>query len=122
MPDATGFIPRNFSLSAVDLIDDDDTDEADEVDTRWARYCEIARELDRDELMETILEELQENPELLSHLDDACLSPYEEPERPRADVGEMAKLGLAVLQVIISAVDNAVGMRQAVEELRAVEG
>jgi hypothetical protein len=113
--------PKDYSLSPVDLIDDDDT--VDELDIRWARYCEIARDLDRDELMEVIVDELKANPELLYQLEDCCTSPYREPERPRAHVGEMAKLGLAILQVIIGAVDNAVGIQQTVEELHAgVEG
>ena len=81
------------------------------------RYCAIARELNRDELLDTILEELKEHPELLSHIDDACLSPYEELQRPRAHVGERAKLGLAVLQTIVTEIDNAVGLRMATEEL-----
>jgi hypothetical protein len=115
--------PKDYSLTPTDLIDDDDDLEVDETDTRWMRYCEITRDLDRDELLEVIVDELKANPELLYQLDDCCTSPYREIERPRAHVGEMAKLGLAVLQVIISVVDNAVGIRQAVEELHAgVEG
>jgi hypothetical protein len=122
MSDATGFIPRAYSLSPVDLIDD--TEEAEEAaaieaDAHWARYCAIARTLDRDELLEVVLEALKDTPELLSHLDDACLSPYEEPDRLRAHVGEMAKLGLAVLTAIVGTVDNAVGIRMAVEALHA---
>jgi hypothetical protein len=115
--------PKDYSLSPVDLIDDDDDSELDELDSRWSRFCQIARDLDRDELMDVIVDELRTNTELLYQLEDCCTSPYREPERPRAHVGEMAKLGLAVLQVIIGAVDNAVGIRQAVEELHAgVEG
>jgi hypothetical protein len=113
------FLPAQYSISPVDLIDDDDNPEVDETDTRWTRYCEIARDLDRDELMDVIVDELRANPELLYQVEDCCANPYQEPERPRAHVGEMAKLGLAVLQVIIGAVDNAVGIRQAVEELHA---
>jgi hypothetical protein len=115
--------PKDYSLSPVDLIDDDDDLEVDEADTRWTRYCAIAKDLDRDDLLEVITDALKDNPELLYQLEDCLTSPYREPERPRAHVGEMAKLGLAVLQVIIGAVDNAVGIRQAVEELHAgVEG
>jgi hypothetical protein len=115
------FSPNAFSLSPVDLIppDADHDEDGDELDTRCTRYCEIARELDRDELIDVIVDELKANPEVLYQLEDCCTNPYQEPERPRAHVGEMAKLGLAVLQVIIGAVDNAVGIRQAVEELHA---
>lgn len=120
MQDATGFIPREYSLSPLDQIDGDTDDlVGSEATVRWARYCALARTLDRDELLDTVLEELKESPELLSHLDDACLSPYPEPERPRAHVGEMATLGLAVLQTIVTAIDNAVGIRMAVEALHA---
>jgi hypothetical protein len=116
--DAQVFDPKAFSVSAVDVIPPDD-DEVEAVDTRWARYGEIARELDRDELLDVIVEELKANPELLYQLEDCCTNPYREPERPNAHVGEMAKLGLAVLKVMINAVDHAVGIRQAVEELHA---
>jgi hypothetical protein len=118
------FLPAQSSISPMELIPDaDDDDHVDEVDTRWARYCEIAQALDRDELLDVIVDELKANPEVLYQLEDCCTNPYQEPERPRAHVGEMAKLGLAVLQVIIGAVDHAVGIRQAVEELHAgVEG
>ena len=64
-----------------------------------------------------IVEELKANPELLYQIEDCCTDPYREPERPNAHVDEMAKLGLAVLKVIIGAVDNAVGIGRAVEEL-----
>jgi hypothetical protein len=125
MPAPQEVSPKDFSLSPVDLIPDDDDDAADavEVDLRWSRYCAIARELDRDDLLEVIAEELKANPEILYQVEDCCISPYQEPARPKAHAAEMAKLGLAVLQVIIGAVDNAVGIRQAVEELHAaVEG
>jgi hypothetical protein len=119
--EAQVFTPNAYSVAAMYLIQPDDhEDDLEEVDLRWARYCVIARELDRDDLIEVIADELKSNPELLYQLEDCCTSPYREPERPRAHVGEMAKLGLAVLQVIIGAVDNAVGIRQAVEELHAV--
>jgi hypothetical protein len=114
------FLPAAYSVSPVDLIPPDDNAEIDEVDVRWARYCQTAATLDRDELMDMIVEELKANPELLYQIEDCCTNPYPESERPKAHVGEMAKLGLAVLQVIISAVDNAVGIRQAVEDLHAV--
>jgi hypothetical protein len=118
--ESQAFLPAQYSLSPVDLMSDDD-DAGAEVDLRWARYCAIARELDRDELLEIIADELKANPELLYQLEDCCTNPYPEPERPRAHVGEMAKLGTAILQVIVSAVDNAVDIRQAVEELHAVQ-
>jgi hypothetical protein len=107
--ESQAFDPKAYSVSAVDLIPPDDDDDTEEVDLRWARYCKIARELDRDDLLEVIAEELKANPELLEQLDDCCSNPYPEPERPKAHVGEMAKLGLAVLQVIIGAVDNEEG-------------
>ncbi len=112
--------PKDFSLSPTDLIDPDvDDADGDEVDTRWQRYCEIAKTLDRDELLEVIAEELKANPELLYQLDDCCTNPYTEPDRPKAHAGEVMKLGLAVLKTIVASVDNAVGIRQAVEELHA---
>lgn len=113
------FDPKALSLSPVDLIPPDGDDDEEEADARWARYGEIAAELDRDELIDVIVEELQANPELLYQLEDCCTNPYSEPERPHAHVGEMATLGLAVLKVIIKAVDDAVGIRQAVEALHA---
>ncbi len=117
------FSPKDFSVRPVDLIPpDDDGDQGEEADSRWARYCAIARELDRDELMEVIVDELKTNPELLYQLEDCCTNPYEEPERPKAHAGEVMKLGIAVLRTIVAAVDNAVGIRQAVEALHAVEG
>ncbi len=117
------FDPKAFSISPVDLIPPDaDDDQGDEADSRWARYCEIARELDRDELMEVIIDELKANPELLYQLEDCCTNPYPEPDRPKAHAGEVMKLGMAVLKTIVAAVDNAVGIRQAVEALHAVEG
>jgi hypothetical protein len=117
--------PKDFSLSPVDLIEPDADEDADsdEVDTRWQRYGEISRSLDRDELLEVIADELKADEELLYQLEDVCLNPYREPDRPKAHTGEVMKLGLAVLKIMIGAVDNAVGIRQAVEELHAaVEG
>ncbi len=75
--ESQAFDPKAFSLSPVDLIPpDDDDDQIDEADTRWAHYCEIARELDRDELMDVIIEELKATPELLYQLEDCCTNPY----------------------------------------------
>jgi hypothetical protein len=70
--ESQAFLPAQYSRSPVDLIPDDDDDQIDEADARWARYCEIARDLDRDELIEVIVDELKANPELLYQLEDCC--------------------------------------------------
>jgi hypothetical protein len=60
MMESQVFSPAQYSLSPVDLIPpDDDNDE--EVDVRWLHYCEVAATLDREAIIDVVLDELRES-------------------------------------------------------------
>jgi hypothetical protein len=116
--ESSTFIPRNFSLSPVDLIPPDDDDEPD-VDVRWLHYCEVAASLDREAIIDVVLDELRESPALLDMVEDACHNPHE-PGRPKTSLHELLALGKAALLLIARAVDDQVSLRMAVEEVHDV--
>jgi hypothetical protein len=116
--ESSTFIPRNFSLSPVDLIPPDDDDEPD-VDVRWLHYCEVAASLDREAIIDVVLDELRESSALLDMVEDACHNPHE-PGRPKTSLHELLALGKAALLLIARAVDDQVSLRMAVEEVHDV--
>jgi hypothetical protein len=58
-----------------------------------------------------------EDSPLSDFIDDAIANPHE-PGRPKANITDLARLGQTVLQLIAKAVDDAVGLRMAVEVSR----
>jgi hypothetical protein len=116
------FDPRAYAVSPIDLIPpdaaDDDEDE-DEVDLRWVRYCEVASSLDREAIVDVVLDELRESSVLLDMIEDACHNPHE-PSRPKTSLHELVALGKAVLILIARAVDDQASVRMALEEVHDV--
>ena len=112
------FLPRAYSLPEEALIPDADDDEPD-VDVRWLHYCEVAASLDREAIVDVVLDELRESPALLDMVEDACHNPHE-PGRPKTSLYELLALGKAALLLIARAVDDQVSLRMAVEEVSNV--
>jgi hypothetical protein len=116
MMESQVFSPAVYSLSPVDLIPpDDDDDDDEEVDVRWLHYCEVAATLDREAIIDVVLDELRESSALLDMVEDACHNPHE-PGRPKTSLHELLALGKAALLLIARAVDDQVSLRMAVED------
>jgi hypothetical protein len=113
--DSQVFSPARYSLSPVDLIPEDDADEAEDVDVWWLHYCEVAAILDRDAILDVVLDELRESSALLDMVEDACHNLHE-PGRPKTSLHELLALGKAALLLVARAVDDQVSLRMAVED------
>jgi hypothetical protein len=113
MMESQVFSPAQYALSPVDLIPPDDDDEAD-VDVRWLYYCEVAASLDREAIIDVVLDELRESSALLDMVEDACHNPHE-PGRPKTSLNDLVALGKAALLLIARAVDDQVSLRMAAE-------
>jgi hypothetical protein len=111
------FFPRDFSPALTDLIPPAEPEP--EEDSRWQEYCRHAARLDRPDILAVVLDELREAPELLEMIEDACANPHE-PGRPKTATHELLAMGKACLRLIVQAVDNAVSVRMALEELHDV--
>jgi hypothetical protein len=110
------FEPRAYSLNPVDLIPDDDFEDAD---VQWLEYCRCAATLNRVDLLQTVLSDLDcENSPLYDLIDSALQEPHE-PGRPKESITVLAGIGKQILQLVAQAVDNAVGLRQACQEVRS---
>jgi hypothetical protein len=119
MMEAQQFLPAQYSLSSVDLIPpNEDFDEPD-VDVRWVHYCEVAASLDREAIIDVVLDELRESSALLDMVEDACHHPHE-PGRPKTSLNDLVALGKAALLLIARAVDDQVSVRMALEEVHDV--
>jgi len=112
--EAQVFDQKAYSLSAVDLIPPDEDDDEPDVDVRWLHYCEVAASLDREAIINVVLDELRESSALLDMVEDACHNPHE-PGRPKTSLHELLALGKAALLPIARAVDDQVSLRMAVE-------
>ena len=113
--ESQAFLPAQYSLSPVDLIPQDD-DEDEDVDVRWIRYCEVAATLDREAIIDVVLDELRESSALLDMVEDACHNPHE-PGRPKTSLHELLALGKAALLLIARAVDEQVSVRMTLQEV-----
>ena len=110
------FDPKADSLSPVDMIPPDDFEDKDDADVRWLEYCRMASTVPRDEVLAVVLDELNSlvSP-LFDLIDDALATPHPEPDRPRTNVTDLIKLGQAILGLVAKAVEDAVGLRMAVQ-------
>src|SRR5262245_52969031 len=114
MSDAQVFMPRDYSLSPVDLIPMDD--EPDE-DVQWLDYCQAASTIDRTDILQTVLSDLDaEDSPLFEFIDDALENPHE-PGRPKANITDLARLGQSLLHFIARAVDDATNLRMTCREV-----
>lgn len=116
MCDAQVFLPRDYSLNPVDLVPDDDIE--DDADVRWLHYCEVAATVDRQHILECVLSDLDaDDSPLFEFIDEAIRDPHE-PGRARDSVTNLARLGQSLLNLIAKAVDDAVNLRMACQEVR----
>jgi hypothetical protein len=114
--ESQAFVPAAYSLRPIDLIPPDDFEDEDDVDVRWLEYCRMAASVRRDEVLAVVLDELNSpTSPLFDLIDDALATPHPEPDRPRTNVTDLIKLGQAILGLVAKAVEDAVGLRMAVQ-------
>jgi hypothetical protein len=112
MSESQVFSPAAYSVTPVDLIPDDDDEDPD---VQWLEYCRVAATIDRQHILECVLSDLDaEDSPLYDFIDDAISNPHE-PGRAKANLVELAKLGQAMLNLIVKSVDDQVNLRMAVE-------
>jgi hypothetical protein len=110
------FDPKAYSLSPLDLIPPDDLEDED-ADVQWLEYCRLASTLERAHILEVVLSDLDaEDSPLYEFIDDAIATPHE-PQRPKANITDLARLGQSLLHLIAKAVDDQVNLRMAVREV-----
>jgi hypothetical protein len=111
---SSDFSFKDYSLSPIDLIPDDDEDVGiDEMDARQVHYCELAHHLDTEDLMAVVGDELAQSDVLRSLIDEIKEHPYLPGERRALHVMDAIRLGNEVAQLISQAMDDQIGMRQA---------
>ena len=112
MMEQAGFVAREYSLSAVDLIPPDDLE--DEQDTHWLDYCHEAAQVSRERILECVLSSLDTDDSPIYAIIDSALATPHEPGRARESITVLAQIGQAILDRVASAVDDAVGLRMAI--------
>lgn len=116
MPDATGFIPRHFSLSPIDLIDPElDEDLPTEADARAVRYAQLGRQVDLDDVAELVLSRLKDSTAFLAFLEDLRDYPID-PDRPRVHPMEALRLAEAIAVIGDTAWDECTSVLDVVED------
>lgn len=118
MESQQAFLPADYSLRTEDLIPDDDFDFEDN-DSQWMDYLAEAAKVNRTDILQAVLSDLDaEDSPLYDLIDKAIEEPFVPGERPRENIMVLAKLGQAILTMVAKAVDDAVGLRMAVQEVR----
>lgn len=107
------FSPATYSLRPVDVIPDDDFEDDDNI--QWQEYCRVASTLDRARILEVVLSDLDAEDSPLYELIDSAMETPHEPGRARENIMVLARIGQNILNLVAKAVDDAVGMRMAVE-------
>jgi hypothetical protein len=102
---------KDYSVSPVDLLPDDDDEDAD---VQWLDYCRIAATVDRQHVLECVLSGLDTEDSPLYDLIDSALQAPHEPGRPKESITVLAGIGKRILHLVAKAVDDAVGLRQAI--------
>jgi hypothetical protein len=110
MSEQHGFVSREFSLSAVDLLPPEDLD--DDTDA-WQDYLDAAKHVDRQRVLDCTLSSLDTDDSPLYVLIDSCLKDPQEPGRARESITILAQIGQALLDRVASAVDDQVNLRLA---------
>jgi hypothetical protein len=101
---------KDYSLSPVDLIQDDDEIDPD---VSWLEYCRIAATLDRQHILECVLSDLDAEDSPLFDLIDSAIQEPHEPGRPRESITVLAGIGKALMELVANAVDDQVNLRLA---------
>jgi hypothetical protein len=119
MSDAQVFIPRECSLSPVDLIPPD-ADEAggfDEVDARLARYTRLGKLVDIEDIIEIVCARLKDSAQLRWLIKDAIADPHDA-DRPRVHVSDALRMARDVLREVVTAVDEQISMLDVTDKPR----
>jgi hypothetical protein len=95
-------------------IDDTDDGLPPELDARWVHHCELAYRLDTEDLMAAVGDALSTSDVLRALIEDAKERPYL-PGEARMHPSDAFRLGDEVARLIAAAIDDAVGLRMAVE-------
>jgi hypothetical protein len=115
MMESQAFLPADYSLRPVDLLPANEPEDDDNI--QWREYCRMASTLDRTRILDVVLSDLDaENSPLYEFIDDAITNPHE-PERAKANITDLARLGQSLLNRIAKAVDDNVNLRIAVQEV-----
>jgi hypothetical protein len=107
------FSAATFSLSTVDLIpseDGDDDEATEETNARLARYAQLGKLVDVDDIIEIVCASLKESAQLRWLIEDSLEDPHSDVTRPKVHVNELIKMGREVLAAVAVAVDEQVGM------------
>jgi hypothetical protein len=107
-----GFSFEAASLRTIDLMPPEDVedDAYDEVDTRLARYAQVAPLVDVDDIVDIVCSQLKESTQLRWLIEDALEDPHPDVTRPKVHINELLKMGREVLTAVAIAVDEQVGM------------
>jgi len=111
--ESQAFSPATFSLSAVDLLppeDSDDDEATQESNARLARYAQVARLVDVEDIIECVCATLKESTQLRWLVEDALDDPHPDVTRPKVHVNKLLKMGRAVLEAVAIAVDEQVSL------------
>jgi hypothetical protein len=113
------FIPREFSLSPVDLIDPDldDDEPLSEADARELHYRQFARAIDREDLKQIIPARLAESTALDTAIEDALETPIGH-DRIDVHVNDRLRLANSIFAEIRDAADELIELYAAGEEVR----
>jgi hypothetical protein len=113
------FSHDSYFTRPSDLLDEDlEIGDEPELDARWIHYCELNAHLDAEDLMAVIDDAFSQSDVLRSLIEDIKEHPYTPGERRHLHVMDAIKLGNEVARLISAAMDDAIGMRQACEEVR----
>jgi hypothetical protein len=108
------FSPAAYSPDPTYYVPDDDFADAD---VQWMDYCAEAAKLDRADVLQVVLSDLDADDSPLYELIDSAMATPHEPGRARESITVLAKVGQAILNMVAKAVDDQVSMRMAVQEM-----
>jgi hypothetical protein len=83
----------------------------------WQDYCAEAAHVDRQRVLECVLSSLDTDDSPIYALIDSCLKDPPEPGRARESITILAAIGQSILNIVAAAVDDAVNLRMAVQEV-----
>jgi hypothetical protein len=101
------FAPAAYSLRTTDLLPDDFSDDED-ADVQWMQFCEVASTLNRTDILQAVLSDLDADDSPLYDLIDSAIQEPHEPGRPRESITVLAGIGNAILHLVAKAVDDQV--------------
>jgi hypothetical protein len=106
------FAPAMYSLRTTDLLPPDDFDDEDP-DAQWMEYCRCAAQMDRQHILECVLDDLDAEDSPIYDLIDSAIQEPHEPGRPKESITVLAGIGKAILHLVAKHIDDAVSMHMA---------